>query len=415
MALVIPHHGKTPVIPDTVWLAPNATVIGDVELGEHASLWFNVVARGDCNYIRIGDRSNIQDNSTIHVHVGTHPTIIGNDVVAGHNVLLHGCTLRDRILVGMGSVLMDGVTVGEESIVGAGSLLTPGTKVPPRSLVVGRPGRVVRRITDEEVEKMILFGVNSYLESMKTLLTCLLGCLLAVSLASCKASSGGGEGGVVATELASNIDEYNVETVAILGYSNTSGDDEAVQMAEYVTQALFATGKYRFVTMEIFETDVSRRGQSEDYDRLVRTWRSKRTVDEPVVARLLSAVGYDALLAMEFTDWREVPIDPNQEGTSDTVVGLRLDLYAADGTLLWKATEAHTEHSVAYLPGFNTRATVSGQSRTTSAGAIPEPPPIEGVAVKVAQQVVATLPTIQSKDAAKKSAPVDTETEGGGW
>jgi len=164
MALIIPHHGLTPTVPDTAWLAPTATVIGDVVLGEHASLWFNVVARGDVNYIRIGDRSNIQDNSTIHVSVDTWPTIIGNDVIAGHNVLLHGCTVRDRVLIGMGSVLMDGVEVGEESIVGAGSLVSPHTRIPPRSLALGRPARVVRRVTDEELEGMVMFGVNAYME-----------------------------------------------------------------------------------------------------------------------------------------------------------------------------------------------------------------------------------------------------------
>ena len=168
MPLIIPHHGKTPVIPSTAYLAPTATVIGDVVLGEHSSLWFNVVVRGDCNYIRIGDRSNIQDNSTIHVHIKTHPTIIGNDVVAGHNVLLHGCTVKDRVLVGMGSTLMDGVEVGEESIIGAGALVTPGMKIPPRSLVLGRPGRVARKVTDEELENMIMFGVANYLEYKET-------------------------------------------------------------------------------------------------------------------------------------------------------------------------------------------------------------------------------------------------------
>jgi carbonic anhydrase/acetyltransferase-like protein (isoleucine patch superfamily) len=168
MPLVIPHHGITPVIPPSAYLAPTATVIGDVVLGEDASLWFNVVVRGDVNFIRIGDRTNIQDNSTIHVSIDTHPTVIGNDVVAGHNVLLHGCTVRNRVLVGMGALLMDGVEVGEESIVGAGSLLTPDTRIPPRSLVVGRPGRVARRVTDAEVEDLILFGVRNYLQYKTT-------------------------------------------------------------------------------------------------------------------------------------------------------------------------------------------------------------------------------------------------------
>jgi carbonic anhydrase/acetyltransferase-like protein (isoleucine patch superfamily) len=164
MPLVIPHHGKHPVIPATAWLAPTATVIGDVILGDQASLWFNVVVRGDVNYIRIGDRTNIQDNSTIHVHVDDFPSIVGDDVVSGHNVLIHGCTIGNRVLVGMGATIMDGVEVGDECIVGAGSLLTPGTKVPSRSLVLGRPGRVVREVTDQEVEDIILFGVRSYLE-----------------------------------------------------------------------------------------------------------------------------------------------------------------------------------------------------------------------------------------------------------
>ncbi len=168
MPLILPHHGKTPVIPASAYLAPTATVIGDTVLGEHASLWFNVVVRGDVNFIRIGDRTNIQDNSTIHVSIDTWPTIIGNDVVGGHNILLHGCTVKDRVLIGMGSTIMDGAVIGEESIVGAGSLVTPGTRVPPRSLVMGRPGRVARRVTDDEVRDLILFGVENYLHYKET-------------------------------------------------------------------------------------------------------------------------------------------------------------------------------------------------------------------------------------------------------
>jgi len=166
--LILSHHGVTPTVPPTAWLAPTATVIGDVVLGDHASLWFNVVARGDVNRIRIGDRTNIQDNSTIHVSVDTFPTLIGNDVVGGHNVLLHGCTVHDRTLIGMGSTLLDGVVVGEESVVAAGSLLPPGFVVPPRSLVMGRPGRIVRRVSDREVEELILFGVRAYVESKES-------------------------------------------------------------------------------------------------------------------------------------------------------------------------------------------------------------------------------------------------------
>jgi carbonic anhydrase/acetyltransferase-like protein (isoleucine patch superfamily) len=168
MPLILPHHGKTPVIPASVYLAPTATVIGDVVLGEHASLWFNVVVRGDVNFIRIGDRTNIQDNSTIHVTVDTWPTLIGNDVVGGHNILLHGCTVNDRVLIGMGATIMDGAVIGEESIVGAGSLVPPGKRVPPRSLVMGRPSSVVRRVTDDEVKTLILNGIENYLRTKET-------------------------------------------------------------------------------------------------------------------------------------------------------------------------------------------------------------------------------------------------------
>ncbi|HVR73174.1 MAG TPA: gamma carbonic anhydrase family protein [Planctomycetota bacterium] len=165
---VIPHHGVRPTIPETAFVAPDATLIGDVVLGEHASIWFHTVIRGDVNFIRIGARTNIQDNSTIHVTHDTHPTIVGSDVVAGHNVLLHGCTIGDRVLVGMGSIVLDGAEVGEESVIGAGSLITPRTKIPPRSLVLGRPGKVARRVTDAEVEDMILAGVRHYLAYKET-------------------------------------------------------------------------------------------------------------------------------------------------------------------------------------------------------------------------------------------------------
>jgi carbonic anhydrase/acetyltransferase-like protein (isoleucine patch superfamily) len=163
MSHVIAHHGKTPVVPDSAYLAPTATVIGDVVLGEDASLWFNVVVRGDVNYIRIGDRTNIQDNSTIHVHDDDHPTVIGNEVLGGHNILLHGCTVEDRVLVGMGAVVMDGAVIGEESIVAAGTLVTPGKRFPRRSLIAGRPGRVVRAVTDDEVTRLILYGIENYI------------------------------------------------------------------------------------------------------------------------------------------------------------------------------------------------------------------------------------------------------------
>ena len=144
-----------------VWIAPDATVIGNVEMGEDVSIWFGCVVRGDVHYIKIGDRTNIQDLTMIHV---THykkpdmsdgyPTIIGNDVTIGHRVMLHGCTIEDACLIGMNATILDGAVIGKESIVGAGALVTGGKKFPPRSLILGSPAKVVRTLTDEEVKEL---------------------------------------------------------------------------------------------------------------------------------------------------------------------------------------------------------------------------------------------------------------------
>ena len=149
--MISKFEDKFPVVHPTAFVAENATVIGDVEIGEDSSIWFGSVVRGDVNFIRIGERTNIQDNCVIHVSGGTHPTVLGNEITVGHRVLLHGCTVDDRCLIGMGAILMDGVHVGEECLVGAGSLLTPGTIVPPRSLVIGSPARVKRELTSDEI------------------------------------------------------------------------------------------------------------------------------------------------------------------------------------------------------------------------------------------------------------------------
>ncbi len=150
-----------PKTGNDVWIAPNATIIGNVELGDDASIWFGCVVRGDVHYINIGKRTNIQDLSMIHV---THykkpdmsdgyPTIIGNDVTVGHRVMLHGCTIEDACLIGMNSTILDGAVIGKESIVGAGSLVTGGKKFPPRSLIMGSPARVVRELTQKEVDEL---------------------------------------------------------------------------------------------------------------------------------------------------------------------------------------------------------------------------------------------------------------------
>ena len=141
---------QTQRVHPSCFVEDSAQVIGDVELGEDSSVWFNSVLRGDVNPIRIGRRTNIQDLSMIHVTSHRYSTAIGDDVTVGHHVVLHGCTVGNRVLVGMGAIVMDGVEIGDDCIIGAGTLLTPGTKIPPGSLVVGSPGRVKRALTDEE-------------------------------------------------------------------------------------------------------------------------------------------------------------------------------------------------------------------------------------------------------------------------
>ena len=140
-----------PKVHQTAFVTDDAIVIGDVEIGEDASIWFGSIVRGDVNYIRIGARTNIQDATVIHVSSRTHPTILEEEITVGHRVTLHGCHVERGCLIGIGSILMDGVRVGARSLVGAGSLLTPGTQIPPRSLVLGSPARVKRELTEDEL------------------------------------------------------------------------------------------------------------------------------------------------------------------------------------------------------------------------------------------------------------------------
>jgi carbonic anhydrase/acetyltransferase-like protein (isoleucine patch superfamily) len=158
---------QRPRLDRDVWIAPNATVIGDVDLGEASSVWFGAVLRGDVAVIRIGARCNIQDNSVVHVTGGRSVTIVGDDVTVGHMVLLHGCTVGARSLIGMGSIILDEAEIGEECIVGAGSLIPPKAVIPPRSLVLGRPARRVRQVTDEDVA-MTLESGRHYMDYAKT-------------------------------------------------------------------------------------------------------------------------------------------------------------------------------------------------------------------------------------------------------
>jgi carbonic anhydrase/acetyltransferase-like protein (isoleucine patch superfamily) len=149
--MIFPFDGKQPQLHPSAYVHRSAQVIGDVVIGADASLWPNVVVRGDVHGIRIGERSNIQDNSTVHVTRDRFATIIGREVTAGHNVVLHGCTVGNRCLIGIGAIVLDGVEVGDECLIGAGALLTPGTKIPARQLVLGSPAKVVRSLREDEL------------------------------------------------------------------------------------------------------------------------------------------------------------------------------------------------------------------------------------------------------------------------
>ena len=148
---VYEYKGIRPRLGRGVFIAPNATVIGDVVLGDEASLWYGAVVRGDVMPIRLGHRTNVQDGSVVHVTSGKAMTTVGNDVTIGHMALLHGCTVGDGVLLGMGCIVLDGSIVEDEVIVAAGALVSPGTRIPRRSLVMGRPARVVRALTDADL------------------------------------------------------------------------------------------------------------------------------------------------------------------------------------------------------------------------------------------------------------------------
>lgn len=164
--MILSFNGFTPKIHETVFIAGNATVIGDVTIGERSSVWFNTVVRGDIHRISIGSRTNIQDNSVIHVTRNRFPATIGDDVTAGHRVILHGCEIRDRCLIGMGSIIMDGTVIEEDVIIGAGSLVTEGMKIPAGTLCFGSPAKVRRNLTPEEKE-FIKFSAEHYVGDAK--------------------------------------------------------------------------------------------------------------------------------------------------------------------------------------------------------------------------------------------------------
>lgn len=149
---VLSYHTLHPLIPDSVFLACGARVIGDVELGENVSVWFNAVVRGDVSKVTVGVRTNIQDGAVLHGLYQRFSVTVGSDVSVGHLAMIHGCIVEDKCLIGMHATVLDGAVVGAGSVVGAGALVPPGLKIPERSLVVGVPGKVVRRLEDSEIE-----------------------------------------------------------------------------------------------------------------------------------------------------------------------------------------------------------------------------------------------------------------------
>ncbi len=161
-ALLIPFGGHSPVVDETAFVAPNATLVGRVSLGPESSVFYGAVLRGDTDQITLGARSNLQDNVVVHCDVGI-PTTIGSGVSVGHGAVVHGCTVEDDCLIGMGATVMNGAIIGAGSLVAGGAVVLEGTVIPPRSLVAGVPAKVRREISDEELDA-IKANANHYVE-----------------------------------------------------------------------------------------------------------------------------------------------------------------------------------------------------------------------------------------------------------
>ena len=157
-----PHEGRSPRIDATAFVAAGARIVGHVELGPRSSVWFNAVLRGDSDAVRVGSETNIQDGAVLHTDEGS-PAIVGHRCTVGHRAIVHGCRVEDGCLIGMGAVVLSGAVIGRESLVAAGALIPEGRSFPPRSLIVGAPGRALRRLSDEDVARLIVPGVENYL------------------------------------------------------------------------------------------------------------------------------------------------------------------------------------------------------------------------------------------------------------
>jgi carbonic anhydrase/acetyltransferase-like protein (isoleucine patch superfamily) len=161
------YCGRAPQIAPTAYIDPQSVIIGDVHIAADSSVWPSVVIRGDVNYIRIGSRTNIQDGSVLHVMRGTHPVILGDNVTIGHGVVLHGCTIESRCLIGMGSIILNGAKIGTGSIIAAGTLVPEGTDVPPGSLFMGHPGKFRRALTYADQDSIDAYA-QRYVEYKET-------------------------------------------------------------------------------------------------------------------------------------------------------------------------------------------------------------------------------------------------------
>jgi len=160
--MLLEYKGKWPKLGERVFIAEGAMIVGDVEIGDHSSVWFNSVVRGDVDIIRIGTHTNIQDGSILHVMKDQYPLILHDYVTIGHGVMLHGCEIESHCLIGMRATILNNARVGAHSIVGAGALITEGTVIPPRSLVLGMPAKVKRELTDAEVENIDEYARRYY-------------------------------------------------------------------------------------------------------------------------------------------------------------------------------------------------------------------------------------------------------------
>ncbi len=163
MPVILPVKGIAPQIPEDCYVAPNATIVGDVTMGSECSIWFNAVVRGDVNRIRIGNKVNIQDGACIHCTYQKTETIIGNNVSIGHNAIVHGCTVEDNVLIGMGAIVMDRVKIGQNSIIAAGAVVLEDTTVPPGSIYAGVPAKKVKDISQELLQGEVERIANNYL------------------------------------------------------------------------------------------------------------------------------------------------------------------------------------------------------------------------------------------------------------